>query len=71
MQTGRLLLRYSDGTNEWRAPPTVPDLGAIIRRAGHEWVVASIETDNEDVIVAVLRRAPKAADLTDAQVEVA
>jgi hypothetical protein len=67
---GRLLLRYSDGTNERREPPTVPDLGAIVRRAGQEWVVASIETDGDNM-VAVLRRVPKQPDLTDARVEVA
>jgi hypothetical protein len=70
MKTERLLLRYSDGTSEWQTPATVPDLGSTIRRAGQQWVVASIETES-DVIVAVLRRAPKAAELSDVQVEVA
>ena len=67
----RLLLRYSDGSCEWRVPAIVPDLGAIIRRSGKRWIVISMETDRNDVTVAVLRRAPKAAELTDAPAEVA
>ena len=52
-------------------PAIVPDLGAIIRRSGKRWIVISIETDRNDVTVAVLRRAPKAAELTEAPAEVA
>jgi hypothetical protein len=64
----RLLLRYSDGTSEWRDPPTVPDVGTLLNRVGQEWVVASIEADSDDITVAVLRRAPKTAQLTDVEV---
>jgi hypothetical protein len=66
----RVLLRYTDGTCEWREPPTVPELGATIRRAGHEWLVASIEDLSDGVTVAVLRREPKPRPVTDAQPEV-
>jgi hypothetical protein len=70
MQTGRLLLRYSDGTNEWREPPTVPEPGTVVRRAGQQWVVDSIETENDDVTVAVLRREPRPRPVSVAQPEV-
>lgn len=70
MRSDRLLLRYSDGTSEWRDPPTVPSLGSIIRRAGQEWTVAAIDTDEENVTIVALRRSPKAT-LSDARVEVA
>ena len=66
----RLLLRYSDGTNEWRDPPTVPNLGAVVRHAGQQWIVAAIENES-DVTIAILRRAPKTAHPTDAQPDVA
>jgi len=65
----RLILRFSDGTSESRQPATVPELGAVVRRGGQDWVVASIDTDS-DVTVVELRRAPK-EDLTDMQVEIA
>jgi hypothetical protein len=67
----RLLLRYTDGTCEWREPPTVPELGTTIRRAGQEWLVASIEDLSDDVTLAVLRREEKPRPVTDAQPEVA
>jgi hypothetical protein len=71
MRVERLLLQYSDGGCEWRQPATVPDVGEIITRAGQRWIVASIDSDTEDMTVVVLRRAPKAPELTNAQVEVA
>lgn len=71
MRVERLLLKYSDGSCEWRQPAIVPDVGTIIRRAGQQWIVASIQTGTEDMTVVVLRRAPRAPDLTDAQPEVA
>ena len=61
MQTERLQLRFSDGRCEWHDPPNVPALGAIIQRAGHRYVVAAVEAENDGVIVAVLRRAPNTA----------
>lgn len=71
MKTDCLLLRFSDGTSEWQTPGTVPEVGAIIRRAGQEWIVASIDADTHDVAVVRLRRGPRMAGSTDAQVEVA
>ena len=70
MKTERVLLGFYTGINEWYEPPAVPELGAIIKRAGQAWIVTAIQTEGEDVIVAVLRPAPRAADSTDAQVEV-
>jgi hypothetical protein len=59
MPFDRLLLRYSDGYNEWRQPPTVPDVGTTVRRGDHEWVVTEIENTTEDLAVAILKRVPK------------
>ena len=59
MQTERLLLRFPDGTNEWRAPPTMPDVGLIVRRGDQEWVVAGIEDTADDLAVSILKRVPK------------
>lgn len=59
MRVERLLLRYSDGQSEWRTPADVPAIGAIVLRAGQEWIVSEIENDGEASPVAVLRRAPK------------
>ena len=48
-----------------------PTWAPFIRRSGKRWIVISIETDRKDVTVAVVRRAPTAAELTDAPAEVA
>lgn len=71
VKADRLLLRFSDGTSEWQTPGTVPEVGAIVRRGGQEWIVASIDADTQDAAVVLLRRAPRTAVSTDAQVEVA
>jgi hypothetical protein len=71
MKIDRLLLRFSDGTSEWQTPGTVPEVGAIVRRGGQEWIVASIDADTQDAAVVLLRRAPRTDVSTDVQVEVA
>ena len=55
MQPERVRLHYSDGSTEWRQPPTVPEIGTVVRRAGKTWVVASIAQEG-DVATIVLRR---------------
>jgi hypothetical protein len=46
-------------------PATVPDVGAILSHAGHDWLVASIENEDEGITVAVLNRSPEVAEPTD------
>ena len=58
MPSERLLLRYSDGTNEWRSPPTVPDVGSTVRRGDHEWIVVEVESTTDELAVAILKRVP-------------
>jgi hypothetical protein len=47
-------------------PATVPDVGAVVSHAGHDWFVASIENEEDGITIAVLQRTPDVADPTDA-----
>ena len=40
---------------------TVPEVGSTVNRADQEWVVTEIESETDDLTVAVLRRAPRTA----------
>jgi hypothetical protein len=55
----RIILRFSDGTSEWRQPTTVPEVGSTVTRGDQEWVVTEIESTTDELAVAILKRAPK------------
>lgn len=60
MPSERLILRFSDGTSEWRQPAAnVPEVGSTLQRGDQEWVVTEIESETDDLTVAILKRAPK------------
>jgi hypothetical protein len=67
----RLLLKYSDGSTEWRMPPTVPEIGDTVRRSGNTWIVTELDLKTDGVIVAMLRRVSSTAETTVGQAEVA
>ena len=58
MQPERVRLHYSDGSTEWRQPPTVPEIGTVLTRGGKRWIVATIEQD-DDLATIVLRPSNK------------
>ena len=59
MPSDRLILRFADGTSEWRQPTTVPEVGSTLHRGDQEWVVTEIESTTDELAVAILRRVPK------------
>ena len=61
MPSERLLLRFSDGTSEWRIPATAPEIGSTFARGDEEWEVIAVDSYSNQLIIAALRRLPKAA----------
>lgn len=52
----------TNATSRWRQPLTTkPEVGDVIKHDGDNWVVPSVEAEEEDPTVVTLRPEPKPA----------